>query len=136
MPPLRNRKEDIPLLSRHFLKRFAQETNASMEGISQRAMDVMMRYDWPGNVRELENAVERAVVVGKGKHMMPEDLPMFRTRYISSSKNLSLKEVERTHIKQILAAHDWNISKAAAILGIDRSTLYTKIRRYRLERPD
>ena len=136
MPPLRNRKADIPLLSHHFLKRFTRETNASMDGISRRAMDVMMRYDWPGNVRELENAVERAVVVGKGKEMMPEDLPMFRSRYISSATNRSLKEVERAHIKQILETHDWNISKAAVILGIDRSTLYTKIRRYRLERPD
>ena len=136
MPPLRNRKADIPLLSHHFLKRFARETNASMEGISQKAMDVMMRYDWPGNVRELENAVERAVVVGKGKNMVPEDLPMFRAEYMSSTANLSLKEVERAHVKQILADHDWNISKAAAILGIDRSTLYTKIRRYRIKRPD
>ena len=135
MPPLRNRKADIPLLSHHFLRRFVRETNASMESISQRAMEIMMRYDWPGNVRELENAIERAVVVGKGKHIMPEDLPMFRSGYMPSAANLSLKEVERTHIDRILAAHDWNISNAAAILGIDRSTLYTKIRRYRLKKP-
>ena len=136
MPPLRNRKADIPLLSHHFLERFARETNSSMESISQRAMEVMMRYDWPGNVRELENAIERAVVVGKGKRMMPEDLPMFRTEYMSSAADLTLKEVERAHIKRILGTHDWNISKTAATLRIDRSTLYTKIRRYRLKRPD
>jgi len=134
MPPLRDRKADISLLSLHFLKRFARETNTLMAHVSPRAMEVMMRYDWPGNVRELENAIERAVVVGKGKRMMPEDLPMFRAELMSSPANLSLKEVEREHIKRILAVHDWNISKAAATLCIDRSTLYTKIRRYRLKR--
>ncbi len=134
MPPLRDRKADLPLLSLHFLKRFARETNGVMAHISRRAMAVMMRYDWPGNVRELENAIERAVVVGKGKRMMPEDLPMFRSEHMLSAENLSLKEVEREHIKRILAVHDWNISKTAATLCIDRSTLYTKIRRYRLER--
>ena len=134
MPPLRDRKADISLLSLHFLKRFAQETNTLMAHVSPRAMEVMMRYDWPGNVRELENAIERAVVVGKGKRMMPEDLPMFRAEHMSSPANLSLKEVEREHIKRILAVHDWNISKTATTLCIDRSTLYAKIRRYRLKR--
>lgn len=134
MPPLRDRKADISLLSLHFLKRFAQETNAVMAHVSRRAMEVMMCYDWPGNVRELENAIERAVVVGKGKRMMPEDLPMFRAEHMLSAANFSLKEVEREHIKRILAVHDWNISKTAATLRIDRSTLYTKIRRYRLKR--
>ena len=136
MPSLRDRKADLSLLSLHFLKRFSRETNAVMAHISRRAMAVMMRYDWPGNVRELENAIERAVVVGKGKRMMPEDLPMFRAEHMSSAENLSLKEVEREHIKRILAVYDWNISKTAAILCIDRSTLYTKIRRYRLKRLD
>ncbi len=134
MPPLRDRKADLSLLSLHFLQRFTRETNTVMAHISRRAMGVMMRYDWPGNVRELENAIERAVVVGKGKRMMPEDLPMFRAEHMLSVENLSLKEVEKEHIKRILAVHDWNISKTAATLRIDRSTLYTKIRRYRLKR--
>jgi transcriptional regulator with PAS, ATPase and Fis domain len=70
MPPLRERKEDIPLMAEHFLHRFSQETNKAVDGISREAMDEMMLYEWPGNVRELENAIERAVVVSKGRNIL------------------------------------------------------------------
>ncbi|HEJ83475.1 MAG TPA: sigma-54-dependent Fis family transcriptional regulator, partial [Desulfobacteraceae bacterium] len=134
MPPLRERKEDIPLLAEHFLRRFAQETNKDIDQISREAMDEMMLYEWPGNVRELENAIERAVVIGKERKIMPEDLPIFRQEYIESVEDQSLKSVEREHIAHVLKKNGWNISKSAEILGIDRTTLYNKIRRYGIER--
>ena len=136
MPPLRERKEDIPLLAEHFLHRFSQETNKPIEKISRQAMDDMMLYEWPGNVRELENAIERAVVVGKGHTIMPEDLPIFSSEHIISIKSNKLKEIEKAHIFEILNENQWNIAKSAKILDIDRSTLYSKIKRFKLNKPD
>jgi DNA-binding NtrC family response regulator len=133
MPPLRERKEDIPLLAEHFLQLFTQETNKPMDGFSREALDELMLYGWPGNVRELKNAVERAVVVGKGRKIMPQDLPILRSDYCVPAN--TLQEMEKQHIRQILNQHDWNISKSAEILGIDRSTLYSKIKRYQLQKP-
>ena len=95
----------------------------------------MMLYEWPGNVRELENAIERAVVVGKERKIMSEDLPIFRPEYLSLPPINSLKEIEREHIGRILNGNRWNISKSAEILGIDRSTLYSKIKRYQIQKP-
>jgi DNA-binding NtrC family response regulator len=135
MPSLRRRKEDIPLLAEHFLHRFAQETNKPIEGISRPAMDEMMLYDWPGNIRELENAVERAVVVGKGPRITPENLPILCSEPQALASDESLGAMEKAHITQILNQYEWNIAKAAKILGIDRSTLYSKIKRYEISRP-
>ena len=133
MPPLRRRKEDIPLLAEHFLQRFTQETNKPIDTISREAMDQLMLYDWPGNVRELENAIERAVVVGKQRFLQPEDLPI-----ACKGEDLpaagSLEEVEQRHIQNILDQTGWNIKKSAEILGIDRSTLYKKIKRHDLRK--
>ena len=136
MPSLDERKEDIPLLVEHFLYRFSKETNKSVEQISREAIDELMLYEWPGNVRELENAIERAVVVTKSRKIMPEDLPIFRSDHILSPPDNSLKEIERTHITQILDKTNWNISKSAEVLCIDRSTLYNKIKRYQIRKPD
>jgi len=135
MSPLREHKEDIPLLAEHFLHRFSQETNKPIDGISREALDEMMLYEWPGNVRELENAIERAVVVGKGRTIMPDDLPIFRLEHITVSKDNSLREVEKAHIIQILNENQWNIAKSSKTLGIDRSTLYSKIKRYKIKKP-
>jgi DNA-binding NtrC family response regulator len=132
MPSLRERKEDIPLLAEHFLHRFSQETNKSVELISREAIDEMMLYEWPGNIRELENAIERAVVVCKGAKVMPNDLPIFRPEYVCIPPSNTLMEVEKAHIQQILNDNQWNISRSATILGIDRSTLYSKIKRYKI----
>jgi DNA-binding NtrC family response regulator len=134
MPSLRERKEDIPLLADHFLKRFSQETNKPMDGISREAMDEMMLHDWPGNVRELENAIERALVIGKVRKIRAEDLPFFCQQNILLPANESLKEVEKTHISRVLDQNQWNIARCAKLLDIDRSTLYSKIRRYRLQK--
>jgi DNA-binding NtrC family response regulator len=135
MPPLREHKEDIPLLADHFLHRFSQETNKPIDRITREAMDDMMLYEWPGNVRELENAIERAVVVGKSRKIMSKDLPLFHPEQMALPNENSLKEMERGHIIQILNNNQWNISKSAEILGIDRSTLYSKIKRYLIHKP-
>ena len=133
MPSLSQRKEDIPLLAEHFLRRFVQETNKTIDKISREAMDELMLYDWPGNVRELENAIERAVVVGKERQIRSEDLPILCYGPFHAPQNNSLKEVEKNHIHQILTDNDWNIARSAKILEIDRSTLYSKIKRYDLQ---
>jgi DNA-binding NtrC family response regulator len=134
MPALRERKEDIPLLADHFLRRFSQETNKPFDGIAREAMDEMMMYEWPGNIRELENAIERAVVVGKGKKIEPGDLPIFRPEYCEPAPKMSLKEMERAHIRQVLTETDWNIARSARLLEIDRTTLYSKIKKYDLQK--
>jgi DNA-binding NtrC family response regulator len=134
MPPLIQHKEDLPLLAEHFLYRFAQETNKATDKISREAMDEMMLYDWPGNIRELENAIERAVVVGKQREILPEDLPIFCHEPTPQTKAVSLKEVEKAHIQQVLAENQWNIARCAKILDIDRSTLYSKIKRYKISK--
>ncbi len=136
MPPLKKRKEDIPLLAEHFLHRFLQETNKDIDKFDREAMDELMLHDWPGNVRELENAVERAVVVGKGRKILPEHLPIFCHPPLHLPRNNRLEEVERAHIRQVLTDNDWHISRCAKTLGIDRSTLYHKIRRYDLHKPE
>ena len=135
MPRLRERKEDIPLLAEHFLQRFTQETNKPIDAVDREAMDEMMLYDWPGNVRELENAIERAVVVGKERKVRSEDLP-FYCLLNPQPAGQSLKDIEKQHIRQILEENDWNVARSAKILQIDRSTLYSKIKRHRLQRAD
>jgi DNA-binding NtrC family response regulator len=135
MSTLRERKEDIPLLAEYFLHRYSQETNKQVDRISREAMDEMMLYEWPGNVRELENAIERGVVVTKGRTILPTDLPIFRSEHVAVSKNNTLKGIEKAHIIQILNENQWNIAKSSKILGIDRSTLYSKIKRYKINKP-
>ena len=134
MPSLSQRKEDIPLLAEHFLYRFSQETNKPIDSISREAMDEMMIYDWPGNIRELENAIERAVVVGRQREILPENLPIFCHEPAPAIRAHSLKDVEKTHIERVLTENQWNIARSAKILGIDRSTLYSKIKRYDIEK--
>jgi DNA-binding NtrC family response regulator len=134
MPSLNKRKEDIPLLAEHFLHRFIQETNKDIDKIDREAMDELMLYDWPGNVRELENAIERAVVVAKERRILPEYLPIFCHEPLHAPRNNSLQEVEKAHIRLILTDNDWNIARCAKILDIDRSTLYSKIKRYNLQK--
>jgi DNA-binding NtrC family response regulator len=134
MPPLRQRKQDIPLLAEHFLQRYIQETHRPVDRISREAIDEMMLYDWPGNVRELQNAVERTVVVCKSRQITPEDLPIFCRVPAERSYPSRLEDVEKTHIRQVLDDQQWNIARSARALGIDRSTLYSKIKRYALQK--
>jgi len=133
MPPLRDRREDIPLLATHFLEKFTREVNRGVNRISRDAMDELMLHDWPGNVRELSNAVERAVVVCKTGTITPPDLPIGNSLEEElKQRYFSLSDMEKNHISATLDQIGWNISKAAALLGIDRSTLYNKIKRYGL----
>lgn len=134
LPPLRRRKQDIPLLADHFLHRYVQETHRPVDHISRGALDEMMVYDWPGNVRELENAIERAVVVGKARQILPEDLPIVCRATVAAARATTLEDVEKAHIRQILSDHQWNVARSARVLGIDRSTLYSKIKRYALQK--
>jgi len=134
MPPLHERKDDILLIAEHFLNRFSQETNRQVDRINREAMDEMMLYDWPGNVRELQNAIERGVVIAKSRIMGPEDLPIFSREKSVVRKEKSLKDIEKEHITEILNKNNWNISKSAKILEIDRSTLYSKLKLYKIEK--
>jgi DNA-binding NtrC family response regulator len=133
VPPLRERPDDIPLLAQHFLRRYAVETNKKIDSIHLEAMEVMRRYPWPGNVRELENAIERAVVVGKSRQIKLSDLPFAIAKGDAAEmEKLSLEEMERQHIARVLAIEDGNRSNAAKTLRINRSTLYDKIKKYDL----
>jgi DNA-binding NtrC family response regulator len=131
LPPLRDRREDIPLLVNHFLNKFCMATSRPIPAISNEAMDVLMRHDWPGNVRELENAVERALVVGRGSEIRPNDFS-FQFQGDEPKGGRTLDDVERLHIERILRETQHNRSRAARILDIDRTTLYNKLRRYGL----
>jgi two-component system response regulator HydG len=134
VPPLRERDEDVPVLAQHFMERFRRETNKPILGIQQQALDLLSTYDWPGNVRELENAMERAVVLAKGRYLTRDDFTfLFRTPSSTQALPQSLKENERQHIDRILKLCGWNISKAANVLEISRITLHSKIKKYGLQ---
>jgi DNA-binding NtrC family response regulator len=134
MPSLKERREDIPILADHFLKKFTQEVNRGVDRISRTAMDELMLYEWPGNVRELSNAIERAVVVCRTRTITPEDLPIGGIDSEEEAKDhFSLDEVEKEHILKVLNQTGWNVSKTSELLGINRSTLYSKIKRYGLK---
>ncbi len=133
VPPLRERPEDIPLLAQHFLRRYATETGKKIDTIDPEAQEAMLVYPWPGNVRELENAIERAVVVGKGRQINRGDLPFVcPDTGVEAEGDLSLDDMERRYIAQVLARENGHISNAAKVLRINRTTLYHKIKKYGL----
>jgi two-component system response regulator AtoC len=131
LPPLRERKEDVPLLAQHFLNKFASENRKEVSGFSPDALEFLLDYDWPGNVRELENAIERAVILAKNSLITVDDLPQenLSLGYSIGSKK-SIKEVEKEHILNVLRKTGDNYSEAARILGISRMTLYNKAKEY------
>jgi two-component system response regulator AtoC len=135
LPPLRDRSEDIPLLVDHFVRKLCLELNREPVQIAPQAMKLFMNYSWPGNVRELENVIERALVIGSGKMLVPEDLPFGTGRALERELPESLREMERLHIRRILEKAGWNVSQTARRLEIDRQTLYNKIEKYGLK-PD
>ncbi len=132
LPPLRERREDIPLLAEHFLNKYATAMNRPVPRLTPEVVDLLLTYDWPGNVRELENAVERALVISRGAEIQPAHFP-FQLQPHQSGNSQSLEEVERAHIERVVRQCQGNLSRAARILGIDRSTLYSKLRRYGLK---
>jgi DNA-binding NtrC family response regulator len=140
IPSLRERKEDVPLLAQEFLDRLAHEIGREVSGISEEAMRLLMDHDWPGNVRELENAVERALVTCKSGVLEVHDFG-FLSRPASDPRapaalppGLTLQEIEKEYVTATLARLSGNVKAAAEALGIDRSTLYEKIRRYGIPR--
>jgi len=135
VPPLRERKSDIPLMANYFVKKYARAMGKQITAVSSEAMDVLVRYDWPGNVRELENAIERAMVVGAPPCISPESLPFQLVEKKKKVAGGSLASMEKEHIHETLLGNSWNISRSADILGIDRVTLYNKIAKYGLQKP-
>jgi Nif-specific regulatory protein len=139
VPPLRDRKEDIPILAHHFFNRLVQEVGRRLRGFSDAALQKLMRYDWPGNVRELRNVIERAVVLGIGDEITDRDIQLSSLSAPPSLatgeyRPVTLDDMERDHIAATLAHTEWNKSQTASILGIERSTLDRKIQRYNLNR--
>jgi DNA-binding NtrC family response regulator len=134
VPPLRERKEDISLLVETFIRRYCLEMNKEEVKIAPTALKLLLDYDWPGNVRELENVIERALVIGQGKEIAANDLPFSRKELGPEKLPKSLKIMEQMHIERILEETDWNISRAARELDIDRQTLYNKIEKYKITR--
>jgi two-component system response regulator HydG len=143
VPPLRQRRDDIPLLAEHFLKRYAERHRRRLRGLTPRALDLLMRYEWPGNVRELEHTLERAVILARGEHLTPEEFPPSLRALAGPAEDipshepavpvgLSLKEVERELIRKTLEHTGGNRTKAAEILGISRATLHNKLKEYGL----
>jgi DNA-binding NtrC family response regulator len=133
LPPLRERREDIPLLAMHFLNRSRARYRKQVAGFSSAAMQQMMQYAWPGNVRELEHTVERAVLLCRGDEIDPANLAITAARASTPSfDNMSIDEVESLLIRKVLRRCDGNISQAADVLGLSRAALYRRIEKYGL----
>ncbi len=145
IPPLRNRKDDLPLLIDHFIKKYANENYKKIEGITQDVLNALTVYDWPGNIRELENIIERAVILDMDNVIDKNDLPEIILRIVSpitepivnntdvaSSLKDVLKEPEKVYILRVMEEVGWNKKKAAKKLGVNRTTLYNKLRKYNI----
>ncbi|MGC4048965.1 MAG: sigma-54 dependent transcriptional regulator [Paludibaculum sp.] len=139
IPPIRERREDLPLLARHLVQRLSPELNKDIQDISEGAMKVLLEYEWPGNVRELENAIERAIVTCRGQVLTEDDFG-FLTRSMQERKawsvpaNMTLQDLERQAVQAALQRTGGNVKEAASSLGIDRSTMYEKIKKYEIQR--
>lgn len=137
MPALRERKEDIPLLIRHFLEKFCFENNKPLLKISDHVFKTIMTHNWPGNIRELKNIIERMVILSDGKiiekNVLPVELEKNDTTHLDSKNNLSLREYreqnESQYIQQLMEETGNNISKVSKILDVDRTYLYKKLKK-------
>lgn len=142
IPPLRERRADVPLLAAYFLKRYSKQAKKSVRTISGEAMKLFMRHDWPDNVRELSHAIERGVVYCKGTQIVPGDLPpgisaiLEKKEITVTAPSKSLADVESSHIYNILVESRWNLKQAARMLNIARGTPYGKMERYGIKKPD
>jgi transcriptional regulator with GAF, ATPase, and Fis domain len=133
IPPLRERRGDIPLLTDAFLQSFSRSTGCSSAGLTQDAQDMLLQYEWPGNVRELHNALERAAILCEGGPITAEHLSLRGPGVAAPRRRTILPDVERRAIEQALHETAWNKSKAARRLGITRTQLYGRLRKYGLE---
>jgi two-component system response regulator AtoC len=144
VPPLRERRQDIPFLIEHFVRKVARECRRQVDGVSAGALEVLSRYDWPGNVRELENVIHRAVVLAGGPVVMLRDVPLDVAMPETGSRlgedtGLPLREAceqfERQYVLRVLERVQWNISRAARLLGVHRNTVLTKLTAWNIHRP-
>ena len=147
LPPLRERKEDIPLLAQHFLRHYSEDNGKTISTISDKALELLCSYSWPGNIRELENAIEQAVALSYQPILTPDDLPRdVRDRETSrvasrTARNgqflfpdtPSLEEVKKRYVLHVLEHTQGNVSAAARILNVDRRSLYRMLARYKIE---
>lgn len=133
LPPLRERKDDIPLLIEFFINKFNAVFNLPKKGVSSDTLKFLLSYDYPGNIRELENALEYAFIMGKGEFVRLEDLPSQMNSGCAPYFFEKLEDVEKNHIQEILKKYGGNKQKTAKVLGITRKTLYDKIERYKIE---
>jgi DNA-binding NtrC family response regulator len=137
IPPLRERKEDIPPLVNHFLQKYNKKRKIPVTNVEPEAMNLLNSYDWPGNVRELENAIERALILEDEDTLLPRCFPWIGGQkqakaMLSNSTIYSLEEMEKQHIQRVLDETNGHRGQAATLLGIDRKTLYAKVRKYQL----
>jgi two-component system response regulator HydG len=140
VPPLKDRKEDIPPLAEYFVEKFAKKNNRQVTGITPRCMALLINYPWPGNVRELENAIERGIILMRGDYLDEESLPIPVRRFAMKNEILpsasappgSLEEAEQNVIRNILAETGGNKSEASRRLNITRKTLLSKMHKYGL----
>jgi DNA-binding NtrC family response regulator len=146
LPPLRERREDIPLLARHFLSYYTKETGKSVSAISDNAMELLTTYRWPGNIRELEHAIEQAVALSYQPVLLPEDLPREvreqATHQVCSNPAApsefnfpdqpSLEEMKKRYVHHVLHITNGNVSATARILNVDRRSLYRMLARYKI----
>jgi len=133
LPPLRERKEDIPLLATHFLRQHSEKYGAALTGFDEKAINSLLSHPWPGNIRELDHAVERAVLMARSELVKAGDLGLQQVRDSSAKlEDMSLEDVECFLIQKALARYDGNVSKAARALGLSRSALYRRLQRYGL----
>ncbi|MGA8830618.1 MAG: sigma 54-interacting transcriptional regulator, partial [Desulfomonilaceae bacterium] len=143
LPPLRERKEDIPLLTEHFLKIYNEKNGRHLKGFHPRALDAMMRYSWPGNIRELENVVERAVILTRDEYVSLPELPESIARAVENPipgmnrdgvrPGTTIREIEKELILVTLEHNDGNRTRSAAELGITRRTLQNKLKEYGID---
>jgi len=134
LPALRERRDDIPILVNHFVRKFSLQMNKKITRVSPAAMNLLQQQPWSGNVRELENAVERAMVVAQEPEIREADF-VFKAATVPNGAPKSLDEVEKAHILRTLENVGWNQTRAAEILNIDRVTLHHKLKRYGWTKP-
>ena len=144
VPPLRERREDIPALVEHFVRKIARECNRDVRGVSTGALEVLTRYDWPGNVRELENVLHRAVVLARSPVIHLQDVPLDVAMPETGSRlgedtgpplREAMEQFERQYILRVLEGTGWNVSRAARRLGVHRNTVLTKLSGWGIQRP-
>jgi DNA-binding NtrC family response regulator len=137
MPPLRDRKDDIPLLAEYFLQNYSSKSGSDIYNISPQSLAALMQYDWPGNVRELQSAIQRAIAYTNKDTILPESLPsqilsVSTKKRFDAKKQMSLPDLEKAYIIQMLESFSWNLSQASKVMGISRATIYRKVKEFGL----